>query len=164
MEAEETSETVIWISVNKYALIISAAFTLVAFTAASHGNGPVTGDSIGETNFAAPQFDSQAELLSELVAPFLFMTILLQFILSKVLHFVIMDDDIPQGVPVGVPIHNEQRPDVRKYSTLMAITITGILVPSPLWVYVRGAIASIGVLTLAFFVAALLLIMYKVFG
>lgn len=153
----------IWISASKYIVSLSMIIFLVAFAAASHSGGAIRGDQIGGTEFSVPQFDSQEEILVELVAPFVFLSILLQFILSKVLHFVIRDDEIPRGVPVGFPIR-DQRPDVRKYSTLMAITITGILVPSPLWGYIRGAIASIGVLSLGFFIAVLLLIMYKVFN
>lgn len=90
--------------------------------------------------FEAPTYDSQSELLFEILAPFAFMTILLQMILKKTLRMTFAQED-------DNPWTGENKPNVHKESTLMAVTISAMLLASPYWTLIRQMAASIGVLT-----------------
>lgn len=90
--------------------------------------------------FEAPTYDSQSELLFEILAPFAFMTILLQMTLKKTLRMTFAQED-------DNPWTGENKPNVHKESTLMAVTISAMLVASPYWTLIRKMAASIGVLT-----------------
>ncbi|MFB6216388.1 MAG: hypothetical protein ABEJ72_05410 [Candidatus Aenigmatarchaeota archaeon] len=145
-----------------------AALSLGILIFASLTAGQITGQGgyqdsgnlySSDTGFSIPEYESQKELVTELVAPFVFLTVLLQFILAKVLHLVYADEDIPEGVPYGVPVRDE-KPDMRKYSTLMAVTITAMLVPTPFWSYVRFVVGGIGLVTITAFAAALVYLVY----
>jgi hypothetical protein len=90
--------------------------------------------------FEAPTYDSQSELLFEILAPFAFMTILLQMTLKKTLRMTFAQED-------DNPWTGENKPKVHKESTLMAVTISAMLLASPYWTLIRQMAASIGVLT-----------------
>ncbi|MFB6115166.1 MAG: hypothetical protein ABEK04_02655, partial [Candidatus Nanohalobium sp.] len=67
----------------------------------------------GEDWFQAPTYDSQQELLFEILAPFAFITILLQFSLKKALRMTFAQED-------DNPFTGQNKPNVHKESTLMA--------------------------------------------
>jgi len=122
------------------------------------GNGIIT--STG-SSFGVPQFSSQQELLTQLVAPFIFIAILLQFAFAKVFHFILHDDDFPENVSYPIAIR-EGRPDVSKYSMLMSLTVTAMLVPSPFWDYVRLSIQLMGVIPIVVLLGMFFWIAFKV--
>ena len=90
--------------------------------------------------FEAPTYDSQSELLFEILAPFAFMTVLLQMILKKALRMTFAQED-------DNPWTGKNKPSVHKESTLMAVTISAMLLASPYWTLIRKMAASIGILT-----------------
>ncbi len=102
--------------------------------------------------FQAPSYDSQSELLFEILAPFAFMTILLQFSLKKALQMTFAEDDNRW---------RHDKPNVHKEATLMAFMISGMLLASPYWSLIRRAAASIGVLTVGMLGLILLYVIYK---
>jgi len=108
-----------------------------------------TGYSVTDTGFSVPEYDSHSELATELVAPFLFLVILLKFALESVLASVLDTNDVP------VP---GEKPDVSKEATLMSLTIAGMLIPTPFWDYVRLAAGSIGLIATAAVILAILFV------
>lgn len=143
-------------STTKLMVLAALVSLLVSGVAAQHYYESGSGYGSHDSEFSVPQFESQEEILAELVAPFIFMSILLQFFLQKVLHFTLRDqDDYPAGIRL-----TDDRPNVRRESTLMAVTITGILIPTPFWTYVRYSIASIGLIAVTMFVGVFLFIVY----
>ena len=108
----------------------------------------------GNEYFSTPSFESQEEIATQLVAPFIFITILLHFALSRALNFILAEDieeeryhAIPYGIPLRDRGHDKLHPDARKYAMIMSLTITASLVPTPYWDIIRGVMASIGTLT-----------------
>lgn len=158
---------VILISVNrKHFVLASLILVFTAFSAGQVGNsyyGDRAGSITADTGFSVPEYDSQEQLLTELVAPFIFLSILLQLILTKVLHGILRDENQPHGyvAPAGVPMQDDT-PNVRRYSMLMSVTITAMLVPSPFWAYVRWVAGSIGLIAVTMIAGILLYGLYKV--
>lgn len=103
--------------------------------------------------FEAPTYDSQSELLFEILAPFAFMTILLQMIFKKTLRMTFAEED-------DHPFTRENKPSVHKESTLMALTISAMLMASPYWTLIRQMAAGIGVLTVVMLGLLLLYLAY----
>lgn len=103
--------------------------------------------------FEAPTYDSQSELLFQILAPFAFMTILLQISLKKALRMTFAQED-------DNPWNRENKPKVHKESTLMAVAISAMLMASPYWTLIRQMAASIGVLTVGMLGLLLLYMAY----
>ena len=119
--------------------------------------------------FNMPEYDSQKEIATQLVAPFIFITILLHFALSRALSFILAsgeddpwEDSNTWAVPFAIPMRERNgmdhvSPDTSRYSMIMSLTITASLVPTPYWDIITGIMASIGLLTGA---ALLILFLY----
>jgi hypothetical protein len=99
-----------------------------------------SGSSIdAETGFSIPQYDSQEEIVTRLVAPFLLITILLQIAFQRALSFAFVDND--NGPTLRQLIVDEDPPSVKKESTVMALAVSGMLVPSPFFQYINDFVA-----------------------
>lgn len=146
--AAEAAET--WISAvvtttstsNKIIVLALILITTISLSTASH-------QSNFDTGFDMPDFESHSEIVTLLVAPFLFVTLLLQITLNAVLRSTI-----------GRGSNNGHNPNYKKFSTVMALSITAMLVPSPFWQYIIFAGDSIGVIS----VSILLLVFIFLFG
>ena len=104
---------------------------------------------------AVPQFDSQEQIVQEFVAPFLFIVVLLQFSLRKALAFTFArDDDYPQ------PFGRDNKPNVSKEATVMAIAIALMMVASPYWAWIQAFAAGIGLLAMTALVLVFLFLIY----
>jgi hypothetical protein len=128
-----------------------------------------SGNSFSESEyFSIPNFDSHEEIATQFVAPFLFVTILLHFALSRVFTFILAEDvednrynRVPAGIPlVWRPGHSRPTPDARKYSMIMSITITASLIPTPYWGWITGLMSYLGLSAALFFSGLFLYIMY----
>ncbi|QGA80816.1 hypothetical protein LC1Nh_0934 [Candidatus Nanohalobium constans] len=131
-----------------------------------YGSG---GISTSSDYFTTPEFSSQQEIATELVAPFIFITVLLHFALSKALNFIMAEDvekenyhAIPYGIPLREKEHGHDRlhPDARKYAMIMSLTITASLVPTPYWDIIRGAMGLIGIGTAIAFATIIGFVIY----
>ena len=162
MTLEETWEVEVMTSTSTKLSLLTVLTALMLTTGlATHQTGSITGDDLGSTGFEVPQYDSQQEILAQLVAPFLFITILLQLLYGKVLHFIFEDkDQTPYGAPHWV--EDSDKPDVRKYATLMAISTTAVLVPTPFWTYVTWATISLPMIVVTMIVIIFLIGAYRV--
>lgn len=129
---------VIWISADrKQVLLVSVLLLLPLAAAQISGQGYYEDEGGGlgdaETGFAVPNYDSHSELLSGLVFPFIYTSILLYLALKKALHFTFADQDEYPGFWVV-----NDRPDVRREALVISITITGMLVPTRFWDLIAG--------------------------
>ena len=125
--------------------LLSSVFVLLSVSMGSaaqeYGISQDSGSTLEAQDwFEAPTYDSQSELLFEILAPFAFMTILLQMTLKKTLRMTFAQED-------DNPWTGKNKPKVHKESTLMAVTISAMLLASPYWTLIRQMAASIGVLT-----------------
>lgn len=118
-----------------------------------------SGSITGDTGFSVPQYESQREIITQLVAPFLFVSILLQILFNRALRFAFVDEDQNRGI---LDLVENNRPNLRRESTLMAITATAILIPTPFWDYVRWATASIAVISVTGLIVVILFLFYLV--
>lgn len=106
-----------------------------------------------DSQFSIPEYNSQSALLTQLIAPFLFIVVLLKFSFERVLQFVLDTNNHP---PWG-----NDKPDVSRESTIMSIAIAGMMIPTPFWDYVRLAASGIGLVTTG---AVLLVILFLIFS
>lgn len=119
-----------------------------------------SGSSITEdTGFSVPEYKSQREIMTQLVAPFIFVAILLQILFNRALRFAFVDES--KGNDLLNLVENNT-PSLRRESTLMAVTATAILIPTPFWGYVRWATASIAVLSVTGLIGVILFLFYLV--
>lgn len=109
----------------------------------------------GDTGFSIPQYDSQQEIITLLVLPFIFISVLLRYVFIRALHLTLADDNNP---PLLYPA--DKRPDVSREATVMALAATGILVPSPMWTYVRWAVQLLDTVAIFGFAGLVLFVMY----
>lgn len=117
--------------------------------------------------FSIPEYDSQYEIGTQLVAPFIFIATLLHFALSKALSFILANDSddplndprVMMGLPRGVE-QRDDRLDVSRYSMIMSLTITASLIPTPYWDMIRGIIQLIGAGAILFFTGLVAFILY----
>lgn len=84
-------------------------------------------DSITQDSFSVPTYDSQKDIATKLVAPFLLVTILLQTFLQRSLSIAL----------------DTKKSNVRKKSVAMAVAITGMLVPTRFFQMINEAVAII---------------------
>lgn len=110
-----------------------------------------------DTGFSAPQYESRQEVVTQLVAPFIFVAILLQVLFNRALRFAFVDEDSGNDL-LGLVENN--KPSLKREATVMAITSTAILVPTPFWDYVRFATASIGVISVSAVLAGVAYLFY----
>lgn len=91
-----------------------------------------------ETGFTIPSYDSQEELITNLVAPFLLISLLLQIGFNRALRFAFVDEDKSRDL---LGLIEENRPSMRRESTLMSITATAMLVPTPFFQQINELVA-----------------------
>lgn len=124
----------------------------VIFTVTALGEFGQFDDSSGEIltdqneYWQIPQHQDQSELLTELVAPFLFISIILQLVYGKVLAYILRDE---VETPYGMPYYDDNKPKVRKYSVLLAVTTSLALIPTPFWDYIIYSVVSVPVIATA---------------
>jgi len=102
-----------------------------------------------------PQFDSQEQLVQEFVAPFLFIVVLLQFSLRKALAFTFAkDDDYPE------PFSRDNKPNVSKEATVMAVAIALMMVASPYWTWIQTVAAGLGLVAMFGLILTFMFLIY----
>lgn len=95
-----------------------------------------SGDSFGDSDYySIPEYDSHGEIFSELAAPFIFITVLLQLGLNKALQFTLAENDNPY--------RDNENSEIRRNSTIMSLIIVGMMVPTPIFDYVQIATTAI---------------------
>ena len=154
-EQETSTQEVEKIStLTKKTVLISSLLILTTISTSAQLDFDNRNTFNSDNYFVMPEFDNQQEIATELVAPFLFVSILLHFALSRALSFILAnneDDPINDprvlwGLPRGT-YTTENRVDVSKYSMIMSIAITASLIPTPYWNLIVAMMASIGTLT-----------------
>jgi len=130
------------ISTSIKLLLLSSALILTFSPATSSHEGRIVSD----TGFDLPDLDTHAEIATRFAAPFVFLTLLLQATLRTMFNTTLAD----KGEDYGT------------MSTIMALSIVGMLVPSPFWNYIIFASETIGILAVTTLVVMLLLILYWV--
>lgn len=123
-------------TLNKILLMAVMLATFISFTSGAYG------DYNSYDSFQISEYDSQGEIVTQFVAPFIFTYVLLYFLLTKTLHFILMDDDSPWFA---------DKPNVKKEAVLMSLAITLMLVPTPFWQLIINSINYLGVGLMAAF-------------
>ena len=149
------------LTLNKKLLVLGfLSVIMFSGVAADYYYSDTGSNSIVEgTDFSVPQFESQRELATKLVAPFIFIAILLQVLFERALKFAFIDED--QNRDLFDMMTNNEPPSVRKESTIMALAVTALLIPTPFWDYVIFAAASIPVVAVSLVAIAFLYGAYK---
>ena len=109
-----------------------------------------------------PEYDSQRELAVNFVAPFLLITMILRIGLKKALMFTFDANN-------NHPIHGsdkQARKQASKYSTVMSLLITGMLVPTPFFqnfdLWISAIFGGTIYLIFSLFLISVLYIIYRV--
>ncbi len=144
---------VTWTLNKKSVLFISVLLILPSFAAADYYYDRGSSFS-ADTGFSVPQYDSQEEILTQLVAPFLLVAILLQIGFDRALRFAFVDDS---GNDLLGMVENNEPSNVRRQSTLMAIVVAGMLVPTSFFQLLNDYVAVLfGGVTYIFFAAVVI--------
>jgi len=146
-EEEMISEEMTLTSATKISSILISIFLLVSLASADYY---YTDRHTADDWFVVPEFESQEEIVAKFVAPFLFLTILLQFSLKRALEFTFDNSDNPL----------DDGPNVNKEATIMAIAIALMVVVSPYWELIQQMAASIGVLAVGALILLFLFMIY----
>lgn len=120
-------------SMNKYAVLFTLTLFFTSIVAGvSYNSEGFFGDA---ENYEIPEYESHGQIFSQLVAPFLFVTIILQLGLNKVLQFTLAENNNPY--------RDEEDPEIRRNATIMSLIIGGMMVPTPIFNYVQIATTAI---------------------
>lgn len=138
-------------------LILLLALMVSGVTADYYYGDSTSYGSMGDTGFSIPEYSSQQEIFTQLVAPFLFLTVLLQILFNRALRFAFVDESKGNDL---LSLMENNKPNLNREATLMAITATAILIPTPFWNYVIFAVGSIGVITVTIVAVAAFLLLY----
>ncbi len=111
-----------------------------------------------DTGFTVPEYDSQQEIFAKLVAPFLFVSIFLQLLFNRALRFAFVDESSGNDL---LTLVEDDKPNLGRESTLMSITATAILIPTPFWDYVIVATASLPTVAISVLAIAFIYWAYK---
>ena len=112
-----------------------------------------------DSGLSVPEYDSQSELVAELVAPFIAIAVTLQFGLYKALSFTLDANENPL-----TNSNSKQKAKLRKQSMVMSIAITAMLVPSPYWEWMRLAFQGLSFVAVAGVIGIVLLVFYHMLG
>lgn len=141
------------ISSEKITVLSILILFLVGAVSASYYYSETDSYSVGEdSGFSIPEYESQSELATQLIAPFIFIVVLLKFSFERVLQFVLDTNDHPPW---------DEGADVSRESSIMAIAVAGMMIPTPFWDYVRWVASGIGLATAG---AVLLVILFLIFA
>ena len=146
-------------SISKFSVLTIFFLIISGFVSGQYYNdGGTIGGQTSDT-FLIPEFDSNREIATEFVAPFLLITILLQRGLYQALSFTLDTSNIPGS-------DKKKYAKVRKQSTIMALLISGMMVPTPYFqnfsTYITTLFGSIMLLLGAALFIGILYILYKV--
>ncbi|MFQ3274992.1 MAG: hypothetical protein ACI9LV_000069 [Candidatus Nanohaloarchaea archaeon] len=104
--------------------------------------------------YSIPEYDSQGELATELVAPFIAIAVILQFAFYKILGFTLAVNDGP------FPNRGGERKRARKQSMLLSLVVTAMLIPSPFWGMIRNALQGLALVSIAGLFLVVLFLFY----
>lgn len=107
------------------------------------------GDYVGGEFFQAPEYESQRELVAQIILPFVILYVLMQFLLYNVMRFTLDPEEELSDSEIG------------RYSTLLAIAIPAMLITTPMWDKIRLALEGVGAAVIATFVIVMAYIIYK---
>jgi hypothetical protein len=157
LEAEEilmqvAEEMTLTSTTRKFVL----ALLLLAFVSSASADCHDKDASSFENNnfFQIPEIDSQFELGTKLVAPFLLITIIFQIGIQRALMFT-LDEDGSKWFGRD-PQYEKQRKKIKQQSTVMALVIAGMLIPTQAFEIIRSWISIVyGSVAVLFFAAIL---------
>jgi hypothetical protein len=108
--------------------------------------------------FVMPEYDSQREVLFELVVPFIGIMVILQFGVFNALSFTIATNTSPYRTS------KSEKAKMRKYSVVLSLIITAMLVPTPYWDIMRTALSGLGILAVGGFFLVVGMVLYYMLG
>lgn len=159
----EEATLVVTLTLNKKLLLFGLLSALMVSGVSAdyyYGNSGGSDYTInGDTGFSVPQYDSQQEIITFLVLPFIFISVLLRYAFIRALHLTLADDNEP---PLLYPA--DKRPDVSREATVMALAATGMLVPSPMWTYVRWMVHMLDTVVMLAFFGIVVFVLYLMSG
>lgn len=161
MISEEATLVVTLILTKKLLFLSILSILMISGVSADYYYGSSGGSDYAfseDTGFSVPEYDSQQEIFTKLVAPFLFVSIFLQLLFNRALRFAFVDEDSGNDL---LTLMENNEPKLGREATLMAITATAILIPTPFWDYVIVATASIPTVAISVLAIAFLYGAYK---
>lgn len=162
MTTLEEATLVVTSTLNKKLLLLGVlSFFMISSVSADYYYGDTGGADYsitGDTGFSAPEYESQREILYKLVVPFLFSAILLQLMFNRALRFAFVDESNGNDL---LTLVEDNKPNLSRESTIMAITATAILIPTPFWDYLIVATGSVTLITVSVLAIAVAYWAYK---
>jgi hypothetical protein len=119
-------------------ILVMITFTGIAFGSHYYTHQQQGYSVTGDTGFSMPEYETQTELVTQLLAPFLLITIILQTGFERALRFAFADDDDPTLLDLT---EDRRPPGIKRKSMVMALAVTGMLVPTPFFQYINKLVA-----------------------
>lgn len=135
-------------ALNKLLPLIILTLALTTSATAQNDYYP-QGDYTGGEFFQAPEYDSQRELLVQIILPFIALYALMQFVLYNTMRFTLDPEEKMGDSEIG------------RYSTILAIAIPAMLITTPMWQRVRLALEGAGGAIMATLVITTGYVIYK---
>lgn len=160
--AEMMTSEGIWTLAEKKKLLLGLYVTFFTSAALAVNHGIAGHNYSGYYLF---NLDDPYQVLSAFVAPFLLITLIFQRGYQKALSFTLADEPTNQW---PAPNEDDERVRIKKYSMIMALATTGMIVPTPWFQLIRQWVAALfGMIGFLFFgaiFAAFIYVLWKAFS
>lgn len=127
-------------TLSKLMTVSLAIMFLTGLVLGNYGQG-YSDYGIQSTDFVLPDYDSHEQIILEFLAPFLLISIILQLAYARVLHSIYKDEEVPAGM--FRMVESENKPDVSRYATLMALATTAMMIPTGVFHWINEYIALV---------------------
>lgn len=159
LEVETTTSTL-----TRTAMVLTVLLVLPSLVAATHSSGRSNDYSVTgtETGFQIPEYDSSGEILTQFVAPFLLIALVLQMGLERALVFTLADDDNRNALQQMLD-PDDGHSTIKRQSLILSLVITGMIVPTRFFQMINEVVAWVfGGSLYILFGAAFLVFLYKI--
>lgn len=129
--------------------LLTALILMLALSGTVSSQAYDTSDYADGEYLSVPEYDSERELVLQIIFPFVLIYAMMQFTLYNLMKFTLNSNDDMKDSEIG------------RYSTILAAAIPAMMLVTPTWETVILAIESLGPALLIAFACAFIYVIYK---
>lgn len=149
---EETLNSVVAMAVMEISTsrkLLTSLLLLLALSGTVSSQAYDTSDYTDGDYFSAPEYDTERELVLQIIFPFVLIYAMMQFTLYNLMKFTLNSNDDMKDSEIG------------RYSTILAVSIPAMMLVTPTWETIILTVESLGPALLVAFACAMIYVIYK---
>ena len=151
MEERRTSaeETMAVVTISTSRRVLTTLLLLLAFSGTASSQAYDASDYADGDYLSVPEYDSERELVLQIIFPFVLIYALMQFTLYNLMKFTLNSNDDMEDSEIG------------RYSTILAVSIPAMMLVTPTWETIVLTVESLGPALLIAFACTMIYVIYK---